>query len=139
MEKSKGILGLKKPSEFSIEERKLIIEEYLQTGFRKREIWEKYTGRKEEKGNLLNWMRELGYHPKRQKATFDASNQKDMPKDNVEESIENIQLKERIKQLEKALVDSELRAVAMETIIEVAEKELKINLKKKSYTKQSTR
>ena len=139
MEKSKGILGLKKPSEFSIEERKSIIEEYLQTGFRKREIWEKYTGRKEEKGNLLNWMRELGYHPKSQKATFGLTNQKDMPKDTAEESIENIQLKEKIKQLEKALVESELRAVAMETIIEVAEKELKINLRKKSYTKQSTR
>jgi hypothetical protein len=139
MEKSKVILGIRKPSEFSMEERKLIIEEYLRTGCRKREIWEKYTGRKEEKGNLLNWMREFGYQPKRQKDTFDASNQKDMPKDNVEESIENIQLKERVKQLEKALVDSELRAVAMETIIEVAEKELKINLKKKSYTKQSTR
>ncbi len=84
-------------------------------------------------------MRQLGYDPKSIRDTIGELNQKIMPKDTVEESIENIELKERVNQLEKALVDSEPRAVAMETIIEVAEKELKINLKKKSFTKQSTR
>lgn len=49
------------------------------------------------------------------------------------------ELKERIKQLEKALLNSELRATAYETMIEIAEKELKINIRKKSNTKQSTR
>jgi hypothetical protein len=44
-------------------------------------------------------------------------------------------LKEKIKQLEQALVNSELRATSLETIIEVAEKELKINLKKNSPIK----
>lgn len=49
------------------------------------------------------------------------------------------ELKERIKQLEKALLNSELRATAYETMIEIAEKELKINIRKKSNTKQSPR
>jgi len=31
-EKSKVVLGLKKPSEFSFEERKMIIEEWLESG-----------------------------------------------------------------------------------------------------------
>jgi hypothetical protein len=139
MEKSKVILGLKKPSEFSKEERKFIIEEYLRVRCTKREIWHKYTGMNREKGLMLNWMRELGYNPKSQKDKLGVLNQKDMPKNTAEEKTEIIQLKEKINQLEKALVESELRAVAMETIIEVAQRELKINIKKKSYTKQSTR
>ncbi|MBC9813065.1 hypothetical protein H9Y05_11355 [Crocinitomicaceae bacterium CZZ-1] len=49
------------------------------------------------------------------------------------------ELKERINQLEKALLNSELRATAYETMIEIAEKELKINIRKKSNTKQSPR
>ena len=52
--------------------------------------------------------------------------------------MEQAQLKERIAQLEKALIQSELRATALETMIEIADKELKINIKKKSFTKRST-
>ncbi len=139
MEKNKGILGLRKLREFSTRERRKIIEEYLRGGCTKCEIWYKYTGRKEEKGNLLTWMRELGYSPKSQKDTFVVSNEKVMPKNTNKQSIENDQLKEKIAQLEKALVESELRATALDTMIEVAEKELKISIRKKSNTKQSIR
>jgi hypothetical protein len=44
--------------------------------------------------------------------------------------VENLQLKQKIEDLEKALINSELRATAFETMIEVAEKELKICIKK---------
>ncbi|MEZ4880505.1 MAG: hypothetical protein R2801_10120 [Chitinophagales bacterium] len=46
------------------------------------------------------------------------------------EPLENIELKQRIEQLEKALLNSELRATALDTMIEVAEKELKISIRK---------
>lgn len=62
-----------------------------------------------------------------------------MSKSIAEGSKEVAQLKDRVEQLEKALVKSELRATALETMIEVAEKELKINIKKKSYTNQSSK
>ena len=62
-------------------------------------------------------------------------NLSDMRKSAFNYSVENLQLKEQISQLEKALVQSELRATALETMIEVAEKELKINIKKKSFSK----
>ena len=58
-EKSKIILGLKKPSEFSVEERKMIIEESLGSGKTKREIWHKYTGEQVEHGKLVHWMRQV--------------------------------------------------------------------------------
>lgn len=46
---------------FTEDEKRSIIEEWLNSNCTKRAIWEKYTGQKEEKGNLLRWMRELGY------------------------------------------------------------------------------
>jgi transposase len=54
-----------------------------------------------------------------------------------DESIDNIQLKNRIKELEKALEYSELKAVAYSEMIDIAEKELKISIRKKLNTKQS--
>ena len=76
MKKRQVILGLKSPSDFTYEERKMIIEEYLQTGCKKRDIWEKYTGQSEEKGNLLKWMRQLGYEDihKRSKLVYPNKN-----------------------------------------------------------------
>ncbi len=43
---------------------------------------------------------------------------------------------ERIKQLEKTLQEANLKIVGLETMINIAEKELKINIRKKSGTKQ---
>lgn len=56
MGKRKVILGLKVPSGFSLAERKMVIEEYLRTGCEKQALWMRYTGKKEEKGNILRWM-----------------------------------------------------------------------------------
>ena len=46
------------------------------------------------------------------------------------------ELKERIKKLEKELEDANLRAEAYSTMIDIAEKQLKIKIRKKSNTKQ---
>lgn len=138
MKKRQVILGLKSPSDFTYEERKMIIEEYLQTGCKKRDIWEKYTGQSEEKGNLLKWMRQLGYEDIHKRSKLVYPNKNTMSK-KFNESVESIQLKQKIEQLEKALVQSELRATALDTMIDIAEKELKINIRKKSNTKQSSK
>ncbi len=86
-EKCKVILGQKRPGEFSREERELIVKEYLNSDCTKRWIWEKYTGKKEEKGNLLVWIRQLGYEElylsgKRKRVS--------MPKKEIDESFENL-------------------------------------------------
>ena len=49
---------------FSELERHQIIEDCLSSGSTKRDVWRKYTGRDEEHGTILRWMRELGYNPK---------------------------------------------------------------------------
>lgn len=138
MEKSKLILGLKNPGEFDWFERKQIVEEYLQSNKTKREIWEKYTGQTTENGNLLYWIRKLGYEDKPKPFNLAISSDLVMAKKDKVVASE-YELNERIKQLEKALLNSELRATAYETMIEIAEKELNINIRKKSNTKQSTR
>ncbi|TXK20970.1 hypothetical protein FVR03_23770 [Pontibacter qinzhouensis] len=46
-------------------------------------------------------------------------------------------LKQRNKQLEKALEEANLMILALHTMIEVAEKDLKISIRKKSGTKRS--
>ena len=139
MEKRKAILGFKKPSEFEAHERKQIIDEWLESGRSKREIWQKYTGLPDEKGNLLVWMRQLGMDIPKKKSILESFNSDFMSKTKKNPSLEVIQMQAKIKELEKALINSELRATTYETMIEIAEKELKINIRKKSNTKQSLR
>jgi hypothetical protein len=139
MEKRKVNLGLKRANEFSLDERRLIIEEWLQSGKTKREIWQKYTGEPLEKGRMVRWMRELGLDIPKKWSTISTPNSDSMAKTKKDSSLEVIQMQAKIKELEKALINSELRATAYETMIEIAEKELKISIRKKSNTKQSLR
>jgi hypothetical protein len=131
--------------EFSIKERHHIIQELLTTGCSKAEIWEKYTGAEEEHGQLLKWMRKLGYLTgvKKRRPTIvsnnDAMHSKKKNPDNIHvaaaESFENLQLKKRIAELEKQLKDAELKAIAFSTMVDIAEKEFKIPIRKKLNTK----
>ena len=46
---------------FTQEEQHAIIQEMITNGCSKKEIWKKYTGQEEEHGQLLRWMKKLGY------------------------------------------------------------------------------
>lgn len=52
-----------------------------------------------------------------------------------DESFETRQLKKRIADLEKQLKDAELKAIAFSTMVDIAEKEFKIPIRKKLNTK----
>lgn len=130
---------------FSEQEKHIIIKDYLSSGKSKSEIWLKYTGQEMEHGHLLRWMRKLGYETKNAiKKTNLAPNSADMPRKIYEknidlESFENLQLKKRIDELEKQLKEAEMKALAFSTMIDIAERELKISIKKKYNTKPSRR
>ncbi|MCO5233625.1 MAG: hypothetical protein M9888_07830 [Chitinophagales bacterium] len=47
---------------FTVEEKHKIVQELISTQCTKVEIWEKYTGEEQEHGQLLRWMRQLGYN-----------------------------------------------------------------------------
>ena len=139
--------GLRKNTElqenfiFSEAEKRAIVEDYLQSGATKESIWYKYTGRHGEHGVLLKWMRKYGYFSDKEKKSIF------VPKKSVvaevskyqhqQTEFENMQLKRRISELEKQLSESELKSVAWQTMVEIAERELKINIKKKFNTKPS--
>lgn len=128
---------------FTEEEKHQIIQELFSTQCTKAEIWEKYTGQEEEHGQLLRWMRALGYNTGiRTRRPNIVSNLYAMPKKKKEkhvtadtDSFENLQLKKRISELEKQLKDAELKAIAFSTMVDIAEKEFKIPIRKKLNTK----
>ena len=81
------------------------------------------------KSAILKWMRKFGYAPNFDSITFRMKS-KELPKDPE-------QLKHRIVELEKALEEAKLSSKFYSTMIDVAEKEFKIPIRKKSVTKQS--
>jgi transposase len=145
--KSKVISGLsdgkiiqKSGRFFSDEEKHFIIQELISTKCTKREVWEKYTSQEEEHGQLLRWMSKLGYDTgiKTRRPNF-VSNpiqmKKKKPINDQTESFENLQLKKRVEELEKQLKDAEMKAIAFSTLVDIAEKEFNIPIRKKHNTK----
>ena len=83
-------------------------------------------------------MRQLGYPTEiKTKRPNIVSNFNDMPKNKQkdDEYFENLQLKKRVAELEKQLKDAELKAIAYSTMVDIAEKEFKIPIRKKFNTK----
>jgi len=139
-ERSKVISGLRNGSSFTISERHQIIQEMLSSQCTKREIWKKYTGQSEEHGCLLKWMRQLGYDEySSRRFNFDGNNLLMTSKKKTlqieEESFELLQLKKRVLELENQLKDAEMKAIAFSTMVDIAEKEFNIPIRKKLNTK----
>mgnify|MGYP000933644171 CR=1 FL=1 len=140
--KKQGILGLqRKKFTFSRAQKHVIVQEYLTGGLSKREIWEKYTGEKQEHGQILRWMREFGY----ENQTLLSNNTNfaeiiaDMAKKTksttnkpIADNREDTQsLQRRVSLLEYQLKEEQAKAAAFSTMIDIAEKELKISIRKK--------
>jgi transposase len=144
--RSKVILGLKnvqpviEPNKYFTDlEKHQIIQELLSSGFSKQAIWAKYTGQKEEHGQLLRWMQKLEYDTgiKTRSPNFASMAKKKITDNKQEDSFENLQLKKRIAELEKQLKDAEMKAIAFSTMVDIAEKEFNIPIRKKYNTKPS--
>jgi hypothetical protein len=124
----------------SWEEREAMVKEYLTGNHTKVEVWNKYTGQDEEHGQLLRWMRTLGYISNkkpinRSKKFLFSQEQKAYSLDTDNHKKDPVELQRRIKELERQLEIAKLKAEGYELMIEIAEKELKIPIRKKSGTK----
>jgi hypothetical protein len=135
---------IKHASEFSISQRKNIVEEYLSSGNTKQAIWEKHTGSSSEHGRILRWMRSLGYSEEVAKSSNDnrkirsfAETTGVMQKSKEDLEFEIQVLQKRVKELEKQVEESELKAVAFSTMVDIAEKTFNIPVRKKFITKPS--
>jgi hypothetical protein len=139
-ESSKVISGLRSGSSFTIAERHRIIQEMQSSQCTKREIWNKYTGQSEEHGSLLKWMRQLGYEDHSHRSfNFDGNyslmTSKKKTQQIEEESFEILLLKKRVLELENQLKDAEMKAIAFSTMVDIAEKEYNIPIRKKLSTR----
>ena len=140
--KKQGILGLRrKKFTFSRAQKHVIVQEDLTGVLSKREIWEKYTGEKQEHGQILRWMREFGYE---NQTTLDnntnfaeiiadmAKKTKSTTNKPIADNREDTQsLQRRVSLLEYQLKEEQAKAAAFSTMIDIAEKELKISIRKK--------
>jgi len=113
-----------------------MIVEYLKGNSTKAELWHKYTGQSEEHGQLLNWMRKLGYIStslvgKRAERFVTLRQQAPLALD-TEQLLDPQVLQKRIQELEKQLETARLKAEGYELIIQLAEEELHIPIRKKS-------
>ena len=130
-----------KHDHFSEAERRMIIEDYLQSGLSKKEICEKYTGNRTEHGLILYWMHRYGYFSDQsvKSSTFASKTDEMKCEDQNREhtDLESHQLQRRISDLEKQLSESGMKCIAWQTMIELAEKEFKISIKKKFGIKSS--
>jgi hypothetical protein len=122
-------------SAISESERREIIEEYLKGGRTKKEIWQHYTGKTEEHGQIIRWMRQLGYLEKSVSLRPLPLRPLSLPMPNSKPQPSVEELQKKIKQLEQQLLDSQLKEEAYRRMIDIAEKELKVSIRKKPNTK----
>lgn len=123
---------------FTTEQKHRIVQDYLSSGLSRTAIWVKYTGSRKENGLIRDWMRKFGYDDKntQRNATF-AENISAMKKQTSSEKISphTKALEDKIKRLEKELEEAQIKAVAYSTLIDIAEQELNIPIRKKLNTK----
>ena|SRR5688572_9603135 len=109
-----------------------VIEEYLAGGISQMGLLRKY--RIGGKSSIPKWMQQLGYITKPvTSAKFTIQIPPDLAKKTDLKSVS--ELHKRIKELERQLEDEKLRSEAYGRIIDKAEKELKIPIRKKPNTR----
>jgi transposase-like protein len=122
---------------YSVEFKRKVVTEYLESDLTKREILDKY-GIKANSA-IQEWMRKFGItDPYAKKDYIGLPNTNRLKKKKPEASeveLENYALNKRVKELEKLLLEERLRSEMYSRVIEIAEKDLKLNIRKKSNTK----
>jgi transposase-like protein len=115
------------PNDFKLQ----VVREYLSTDLSQKELMAKYTIR----GNntIKQWMRKFDLQsPSLQQIEL----QRIMAKEKERTPYER-ELEAKVKRLEQQLEDEKLRTLALGTMIDLAEKEFKIPIRKKSGARQS--
>ena len=120
----------RKVNHFTDEFKFMVIQEYLNTDISRKELQEKHGFR--GNGNVSEWMRKFGVN---KIIDEQISIQKTMSEE-VDKTQQERKLEAKIKELEKALEQERLRTLALNTMINIAERDLKISIRKKSGTKQ---
>lgn len=120
----------RKVNHFTDEFKFMVIQEYLNSDISLAELKNKHSIR--GNGCVSDWMRKFGTS----EVTVEQINlQRTMSKEE-EKTPRERKLEAKVKELEKALEHERLRTLALDTMINIAERDLKISIRKKSGTKQ---
>lgn len=135
---------------FSVSKKEEIIEYYLSHNHTKQYVWHKFTGDAHEHGQILHWMRQLGYRNEsevKKSYLVPMEDPSTSPSANISSPLDAetvAQQASRIKELERLLAASErksqeakIKAEAYLEVILLAESTLQIPIRKKSDTKSS--
>ena len=109
-------------------EKLLIIKEYCETGIDRRGIYEKFKLRGDNA--LIEWIRKF-VDPNAKKVTDVKGRKIELPASPGKESLED-----EVKRLRRELELERLRSEGLEIMIDIAEKEFKIPIRKKPGAKQ---
>jgi hypothetical protein len=83
-------------------------------------------------GNIANWMRKFGFsNPSEEQIKLHQAMSKEIQRTTLEQELEL-----RIKKLESELEREKFRTMALNTMIDIAERELKVDIRKKSGAKR---
>jgi transposase-like protein len=120
----------RKVNHFTDEFRFQVVQEYLNTGISQKQLKKKYS----ISGNscINNWMRKFGTS----EVTVEQINLQQAMSKEEEKTPRERKLEAKVKELERALEHERLRTLALDTMINIAERNLKISIRKKSGTKQ---
>jgi transposase len=121
---------------YPLEFKHAVIKEYLAGGIGHKALLRKYDIR--INAGIVRWMRQLGYAEAPVKDRYLPSAKPlylPAKKTNKEQSLDALSQEQRIKELERLLEDEQLRSEAYRRMIEIAEKDLNIPIRKKSHTK----
>jgi transposase len=113
-----------------------VIKEYLGGGIGHKALLRKYDIR--INSGVVRWMRQLGYAEAVVKDRYlPSAKPLSLPskKTNKERPSDALSQEQRIRELERLLEDEQLRSEAYRRMIDIAEKELHIPIRKKSDTK----
>lgn len=128
----------KKRQHYSLSLKQRMIEEYLLTGQSKQTVWLKYTGQATEHGKMLHWMRQFGYLGQDESTCEEMKELLTMKKTYTTTDVTeqtSAELQQRIEQLEKQLSLAQVKVHAFSKMIDIAEKEFNIPIRKKPFTK----
>ena len=122
---------MRKTPTFLSDDKKLqVVQEYLNTDITQKELLIKYNlGGKQ---NINNWIRKFGLSSSTKVQIY----KKRTMTDKTDKYIYDRSSELIIKKLEKELEHERLKNVALNTVIDIAEEDLKINIRKKSGAKQ---
>lgn len=120
----------RKVNRFSDEIRLQAAQEYLTTDISLESLREKYGFSSDN--SVYNWIRKFGL---KKPSSKEVQIQRVMKTENGK-SKQDQALETRIRELEKALEYEKLKTMALNKMIDIAERDLKITIRKKSGTKQ---